>query len=293
MAAAAPPVFTVLDAIIACGVDNNALFDGHTAAQRIATDLFDDSYVSTMDKTWEELDIDFKSYTDLTQHQGQIRLLPGIKRNLKGLIQWVRDETRLGRNPANTAFSLLQVPMLIRRHKTHKQYVAKAKTIAEAAKPAKFTLKMKWDDWNPSFQNFLRSIPGKDGVPLKYVCRNDDAPDPSPHVDFLDDYIAMAPLTGEAYAVDAAEVHTYLVNFIAGNTTAESKIQMHANAFDGRLDYKALKEHFEGVGINSVDIVKADKALETLFYSGEKKPHMWWEEFEMQLTTCFTIYDRK
>jgi hypothetical protein len=68
---------------------------------------------------------------------------------------------------------------------------------------------------------------------------------------------------------------------------------MHANAFNGRLDFQALQEHFEGVGINSVDIVNADKALETLFYSGEKKPHMWWEEFEMQLTTCFTIYDRK
>ena len=288
-----PPTYTVLEAVIACGVDNNAMFDGNTAAERIATDLFDDSYVTAMDKTWEELDTDFKSYTDLTQHQGQIRLLPGIKRNLKGLIQWVRDEFRLGRNPENAIFPVGQVPLLIRRHKTHKQFVAKAKTIAEAAKPAKFTLKTKWDDWNPSFQNFLRSIPGKDGVPLKYICRDNDMPDPTPHVDFLEDYVAMAPLTGEAYAVDVAEVHTYLVNFIAGNTTAESKIQMHANEFDGRLDFKALREHFEGVGINSVDIVKADKALETLFYSGEKKPHMWWEEFEMQLTTCFTIYDRK
>ena len=92
MAAAAPPVNTVLDAVIACGVDNNALFDGDTAAERIATDLFDDDYVSAMDKTWEELDTDFKSYTDLTHAQGQIRFLPGIKRNLKGFIQWVRDE---------------------------------------------------------------------------------------------------------------------------------------------------------------------------------------------------------
>jgi hypothetical protein len=293
MAAAAPPIHTVLDAIIASGVDNVVIFGGATAAARIATDLFDDSYVTVMDKTWEELETDFKSYTDLTQAEGRIRLLPGIKRNLKGFIQWVRDEFRLGRNPENAIFPIAEVPQLVRRHKTHKQYVAKAKTIAEAAKPAKFTLKTKWDDWNPSFQNFLRSIPGKDGVPLKYVCRENDMPDPTPHADFLDDYIAMAPLVGEAYVVDAAEVHTYLVNFIAGNTTAESKIQMHANAFDGRLDFKALQEHFEGVGINSVDIVKADKALETLFYSGEKKPHMWWEEFEMQLTTCFTIYDRK
>ena len=95
-----PPTYTVLEAVIACGVDNNAMFDGNTAAERIATDLFDDSYVTAMDKTWEELDTDFKSYTDLTQNQGQIRLLPGIKRNLKGFIQWVRDEFRLGRNPS-------------------------------------------------------------------------------------------------------------------------------------------------------------------------------------------------
>ena len=258
---AAPPVHTVLDAMIACGVDNNAVYDGDTAAERLSTDLFDEDYVSVMDKTWDELDNDFKSYTDLTQLQGQIRLLPGVKRNLKGFIQWVRDEFRLGRNPENTAFPVAETPVLIRRHKTHKQYVAKSKTIAEAAKPEKFTLKTKWDDWNPSFQNFLRSIPGKDGVPLKYICRANDMPDPTPHVDFLDDYIAMAPLTGEAFAVDSAEVHTYLVNFIAGNTTAESKIQTHANEFNGRLDFQALQEHFEGVGINPVDIVKADKAL--------------------------------
>ena len=95
MAAAGPPVNTVLDAIILCGVDNIVLFDGITAAARFAKDLFDDDYRSVMDKTWEELDTDFKSYTDLTQNQGQIHLLPGIKRHLKGFIQWVRDEFRL------------------------------------------------------------------------------------------------------------------------------------------------------------------------------------------------------
>ena len=92
MAANVPPAYAVLDAIILCGVDNNAVFDGDTDAERISTDLFDDSFVSVMDKTWEELDSDFKSYTDLTQLQGQIRLLPGIKRSIKGFIQWVRDE---------------------------------------------------------------------------------------------------------------------------------------------------------------------------------------------------------
>ena len=70
MAAAIPPINTVLDAIIACGVDNNALFDGDTAAQRIASNLFVNSYETVMDKMWEELDTDFKSYTARPQNQG-------------------------------------------------------------------------------------------------------------------------------------------------------------------------------------------------------------------------------
>ena len=71
------------------------------------------------------------------------------------------------------------------------------------------------------------------------------------------------------------------------NNTAEAKILPHAGSNDGRLDFVALKEHYEGVGIHSLDLVKADKVLDSLFYSGEKKPHMWWEEFEKQLTKAF------
>ena len=41
----------------------------------------------------------------------------------------------------------------------------------------------------------------------------------------MDDYVAMAVLTGAAFEVDSAEVQTYLVKFISGNNTAESKNQ--------------------------------------------------------------------
>ena len=47
----------------------------------------------------------------------------------------------------------------------------------------------------------------------------------------------------------------------------------------------ALKDQYEGVGIHAVTAVQADK----VFYSGEKKPHMWWDEFEIQLTNAFNI----
>jgi hypothetical protein len=139
----------------------------------------------------------------------------------------------------------------------------------------------------------LRTIPGRDGVPLKYVCHTNDAEDPTPNADFLDDYIAMAPLVGEAFAIDAADVHTFIVNFISGNDTAEAKIQAHEDTKDGRLDYIALREHYKGVGLHTLDVTKAETILTSLFYSGEKKPHMWWEEFEKQLTSAFTIFNHR
>jgi hypothetical protein len=62
---------------------------------------------------------------------------------------------------------------------------------------------------------------------------------------------------------------------------------------NGRLDFIALKSHYEGVGINAIGIINADHVIEHLFYAGEKKPHMWWDEFERQLTKSFAVYDKK
>jgi hypothetical protein len=152
--------------------------------------------------------------------------------------------------------------------------------------------KTKWNEWCPVFMNFLRTIPGQNGQPLSYVCRDNEDPIIDPTADFIDDYVNRAPLHGDAFAIDAAEVHIYIQSFIAGNETAEAKILVHANLNNGRLDFFSLKEHYEGVGANSKELLLADKILETLFYSGEKKPHMWWEEFEKQLTKAFTIYEK-
>ena len=117
----------------------------------------------------------------------------------------------------------------------------------DTAKPNCFSDKLKWEDWNPSFINFLRSIPGRNGIPLSYVIRSNPLPDPVTHTDFLDDYVAMASLNGAAFEVDSAEVHTYIVKFISGNDTAESKIQSHTITNNGRKDYIALKNHYNSV----------------------------------------------
>ena len=165
--------------------------------------------------------------------------------------------------------------------------------MADAARPPNSTSTITWDDWSPTFLNYLRLLPGRDGVPLNYVCRESDERNPTPNVDFIDDYVMMAPIHhGEAYTIDAAEVHTLIVKFITGNETAEMKIKSLETKRNGRLDWEALKEHYEGVGIHSFGIIEADSILANLYYIGEKPPHMYWEKFEKQLTHAFAVYTK-
>jgi hypothetical protein len=90
MANAPPPniavVHTVIDALIACGVDNVTLFQNETAAQRLTDDVFDDQFSTCQDLTFKELDDHFKTYSELTVQQGhQIRIRPGTRKNLRPL----------------------------------------------------------------------------------------------------------------------------------------------------------------------------------------------------------------
>ncbi len=210
-------------------------------------------------------------------------------------MQWTRDEIRLGRDPSLTPFPVAQVGELIWRYKTHEKFQNDSKTLSEAAKPDKFQESVKWwEDWKPSFLNYLRAIPGRDGIPLKYICREQDEPDMTLHEDFLDDYIARALLVGDSYVIDSVQqVHTFLVNFVSGNDAVEAKTQGLRRPNDGRGAFKRLVEHYERVGIHAVDIREADKVIRTLFYAGEKPPHMWWAEFEKRLTRAFNAYVKR
>jgi hypothetical protein len=96
---AAPPQ-TLEMAMILCGLDNNTTFNGATACQRIAADVFDNDFNSCMDKTLSELDEDFKTYAGLTVNQGQIRVRVQQKKNIRAFMQWCKDKLRVGEDPS-------------------------------------------------------------------------------------------------------------------------------------------------------------------------------------------------
>ena len=100
-----------------CGINNQDLFESKTQVERLVSNLFSDEFNNNMDKAHEELDSDFKTYSDLTQAQGQIRITPGVKKNIKALLRWARDEYRLGRNTEFGRFNKADTQVLIRRYK--------------------------------------------------------------------------------------------------------------------------------------------------------------------------------
>ena len=289
MEAAAVP-HTVLEAVVAIGIDNVALFDGQTPAERIAEGIFENDFQSCMDKSDSDIDEDLKAWSNLTVANGQIRLQPVQKKRLKAFMQWVKDRLRQDVNPELEEFDPNLTQELMRRSKTHSAFVEKAKTLSDVAKPDSFTDQTKWLDWKPTLLNYLKHIPGRSGVPLSYVVRPEGyAPVAG---DMLDEYVTNAPHEGEAYMTDRSEVHTYIAKFIKGNSTAESIIISHGQVNDGNADMRALVSHFEGTGINATIMSEAEKDIESLHYGGEKKPYMWWERFELRLTQAFATMDK-
>ena len=107
--------FTIRNALIACGVDNVALYDGETASARLANDIFDDEFSACMDKTFEDLDDDLKAFSTMNLTNGQIRLNPGTKKLIKAFIKWSREQIFLGHDPTLTAFPPGDSVALLRR----------------------------------------------------------------------------------------------------------------------------------------------------------------------------------
>ena len=98
---------------------------------------------------------------------------------------------------------------------------------------------------------------------------------------------------GEAYQLDASRVANIIQSLIAGNIQAETKVQtITATTGDGGAMFKALDEHYLGVGVFAMETTAAEKVLETIYYTGERKPHMWWLESKRQLTSAYATIDK-
>ena len=238
----------------------------------------------------EDLRDNFKSLSAMTKVDGGIKFTPKQKDAIFAFTYWVKDLYRLGKDPEIWPFPLRRITEIKAMARSHQAYIKRYATLSSAAKPQQLTKDTQWEDWAPSFLNYLRCIPGRHGVPLLYITRENESPDPTPRADYLENYIANAPLKGDAFMSDSDQVHVYLINFTAQNDEAEYILNITERERNGRKGWLALKLHYEGQGIYATDITKAESTLSNMYYQGEKEPHMWWLEFERRLNLAFATY---
>ena len=179
--------------------------------------------------------------------------------------------------PAAVHFNVIYRKDLIERYNTHKQWTEDASTMANNATFKSLTKNMEWMDWRSTLVNFLNSKPGRNRVPLNYVVRDNKGTVVRNNINFLDNYVNKATLTGISFSSDASNVHSYLVLLISENSAAEQKIIPNKSRSDGRVNFMALKEYYEGVGANEKSTLTDERDIQDLFYSREKPPHMWWD----------------
>ena len=251
----------IVAAMGSCGfsmINDNA---GDSPAERIARSIFCNSFDHALNITVDDIRASMKIYHNLTLAEGRIHVQPNVVNNMIAFYHWWRHLARRGEDPQNVPFPVNDAPNLLQQLATHDKYVKNASVMADAAKPAKFTQQTEWMDWFPSFNNYVRLIPATYGQPLSYVIRDNDAPDPTPQETFLDEYVLMAPLHGEAYANDNATLHSLLKPFVAGNREAEDVVSAFNATRDGRGAWLALRQKNEGEGVYAKKRQFADWAI--------------------------------
>ena len=113
-----PPVFTVEQAMLQCGVPGAPLFGGESPARRVSTQIFMDSFDTTLSITIKEVGDALTAFTKLTVANGRIPLQPGVKRRVTAFVQWTRNLLRTGGDPTLTAFPVAEVIALTEDLKT-------------------------------------------------------------------------------------------------------------------------------------------------------------------------------
>ena len=109
----------------------------------------------------------------------------------------------------------------------------------KTAMPKQFDDKTKWLDWKPTFIAFLRTQPGRHGVPLDYVVRDNENRTTTTSVDFLYDYVNGTSLTSNTFSIDSSKVHSFLIRLISDNAVAEQKVLPHKDPCNSRTSYFA------------------------------------------------------
>lgn len=216
---AAVPQFDVAHQVsLATGLDNGvaiAAHQGRTLAGAISHQLFRNSFQAFRDKDIDEVKSDLKILYNLNVAEGRIRLLPAATSGLTALVRWVQDEYRYARDPALTAYPIAEEGAILHRAAEMDHFLGEAKS--KTTSWTKFKPNDDWTMWKATFEINATETPGRLGIPLLRVIRDNDDPDPTPRATVMATYAYSTPLAGEDYVVDNAALYDRLAEVFSEN----------------------------------------------------------------------------
>jgi hypothetical protein len=220
------------------------------------------------------------------------RIVFGLERTkrLTGVMHWIQDCFRASDAPHHASFNDEALCQALSLAQIRKSDIELVTTNSKAADPGKFKDERKWPEWEKSFNNYLSVIPGVNGVPLTYIVREVENPDPDAvYTSFNDSrLIARAPLVGQYFVADSRRVHQLLTGYLQGENT-EAWIRSIAKFQDGRRDMIALRRHYAGEGNSTRRIADSKKIQNSLHYKSERS--LPFNKFLDSLQRMFTIFE--
>jgi hypothetical protein len=267
-------------------------FEQQAIRERIRTEGFEsfDDLLAMKEKDIRDLS---ESYSRRTVADG--RIIFGLRktRYMIGLIHWVQDFVRIGQSPTIDGIPgaeefRIALDVAVYRADVRKVEADQVDTVSKAADPGKFKDERKWQEWEPSFNNYLSCIPGVSGVPLSYVIREKENPEEDDFGSFNEQAIACCKLSGPTFQADARKVHQLIKSYLQ-TETAEQWIKPIARHQNGRMDMEALRNHYGGEGNTSRRIAQAERYRDTLYYKHEKS--MSFSTFLDNMQKMFNIFE--
>lgn len=271
---------------------------GFNAASRV--EIADDGFNSFADIAGLEIkDVDRLSAGFAARTAANGKVIFGMRRTmrLKGIVHWVQDYKRVSRDAAvdgtidmvDEATFLAALDVARDRAKMRKHKLDESDNLSKAADPGKLKKQKDWMQWERGFNNYLSTIPGQSGIPLNYIIRENDLPSYENEAD--DDFeqlcIEAAELQGMVFQADSRKVHQLITGLVHGEA-AETWIKSVARRRNGRIDFKALVDHYGGAGNKSVRIKEAEVLRRTLTYRNERS--MSFEKFITNMNLMFVAY---
>ena len=255
--------------------------------------IMEESFESFEDlKRMTEKDITDLS-KDFAKRSEPDKITFGLRRTkrLKLVLHWVHDFYRCSEDPSIEDIDeddfLQALSVADERLQVRTSASKKSDQLSREASPGKLDSERKWNTWESGLVNYLSTIPGSFGVPLSYVIRENEDPDPDDQVDFTSKCIACAPLSGPHFEADKREVHQVILSLVQGES-AEDWIRDVKRQNNGRVDFQCLSSHFAGEGNATRRIGEAERLRDTLHYKSERA--MPFESFLTKAKKMFNIF---